>query len=129
MKATMSAEGIGAGLLWKLGAAGAAGVLGAAIMAAVEPPCDRKTMFKQAAVAGVGSMMFGPMALEVFHHYITFLSRSLETAVPVYFLTGALSWGAFGLVARFRKILSERAADALAAKFGVPPAPPEAKKP
>lgn len=124
----MSAEGIGAGILWKLGASIGAGVLGAGIMAAVEPPVDRKTLFKQAAVAGIGSMLFGPVAVRICGHFFEFLllasaqgAAYFEVAVPIYFVVGALSWGIFGAISKIRTLLATRAADALAAKFGLPP--------
>ena len=127
MKVTypMSAEGIGAGLLWKLGVSIGAGVLGASIMAAMDPPTTKRELFKQAAVAGVGSMVFGPVALTVVSHYAPFLANSLETAVPVYFLVGALAWGVFGAIAKLRVLIRDRAANALAVKFGVAPEAPK----
>lgn len=116
----MAAESaVGAGLLWKAGAALGAGVLGAAIMACMDPPATRKELFKQALVAGVGSMVFGPVALTVLGHFVPWLAASLETAVPIYFLVGALSWGAFGALVKLRKLVDEKAAASLAKKLGV----------
>lgn len=128
MKASpMAAETVGAGLLLKAGAALGSGVLGAAIMACMDPPASRKELFTQAAVAGVGSMVFGPIAVRVLTHYFDFLKTAaatspsdfLEVAVPIFFIVGALSWGLFGAIAKFRKLLADKAANALAKKFGV----------
>jgi hypothetical protein len=125
---TMSAEAVGAGFLWKLGSALGAGVLGAAIMACLDPPATRKELFKQASVAGVGSMIFGPLAVRVFDHYIDFVDiassttlDALEWTIPIFFLVGAMSWGVFGAIAKLRKLVSDRAAAELARKFGVEP--------
>lgn len=122
----MSAEAAGVGLLWKALASLGAGVLGAAIMAAVDPPTTRKELFSQAAVAGVGSLVFGPVVLRVVNHFVPFLGTDnktvwdlFEVAVPVYFLVGAISWGFFGAVAKVRKMIADKAASALAKKLGV----------
>jgi MFS family permease len=112
------------GLLLKFGAAAGAGIAGAVIMAAVDPPKTRREMFAQAAVAGVGSIVFGPLAVKVADHYFDFIDLSkaatvgdyFEWAVPVYFLVGACSWAAFGAIARIRNILRDKAVEK-AAKY------------
>lgn len=126
MKVTaMSAEAAATGLLWKLCASLGAGVLGGAIMASIDPPASRKELFKQASAAGVGSLVFGPLAVRFLNHYFPFLDGAtsifdvLEIAVPMYFLVGALSWGFFGAVAKARKLIADKATSTLAKKFGV----------
>lgn len=110
----------GAAIGWKiLGIGGlvASGVLGAVIMAVFEPPKDKKTMFGQAAVAGVGGLFFGPVAVRALDYYTDFINlatatpiEALETAAPVYLLLGAMSWGVFGALAKLREIIRERGA-------------------
>lgn len=110
----------GASILTKLGIASVVGVLGALIMAAVDPPQTRREMFLQAVTAGVGSMLFGGPALRVLDYYVdaidlthATIGQYIESGVPVYFLIGAFSWGAFGALAKFRKIVREDAAAAI----------------
>jgi hypothetical protein len=124
----------GAALGWKLlglGTLVGAGVLGAVIMAIFEPPKDKKTMFGQAAVAGIGSLVFGPTAVRVLDYYAAFIDlanatplEALETAAPVYLLIGAVSWGAFGALAKLREIIRARAAERIAGMAGVSEDPP-----
>lgn len=93
----------------KLGVSLGAGVLGALIMAAFDPPATKRELFKQAACAGVGSAIFGPVALKFAAYYVPFVDfAQMEYAIPVLFLTGAISWGAFGALAKFRDILRRR---------------------
>jgi hypothetical protein len=104
--------------LTKLAIAGGAGLLGALVIAAVDPPQTRRELFMQALVAGGGSMSFGPIAVHVAQHYISWVDFSLiEYAVPVYFLVGALSWGAAGALAMARKTIREKGADYLIKKL------------
>jgi len=111
------ASSAAAGVLLKVGVAFGAGVAGAAIMAAVDPPATRTEMFAQAACAGVGSMVFGGLAVRLADFYLDAINLAgapaadyLEVAVPIYFLVGALSWGAFGALAKFRQIVRDKAA-------------------
>lgn len=121
----MAAESAaGAGLLVKLGAAGVAGLVGGAIMAAVDPPQTRRELFLQAAAAGVASIFFGPAAVRVADYYVDFVSLAgagaedyLTWAVPVYFLVGALAWGAFGALAKFRRTVADKGAALLEEKL------------
>jgi hypothetical protein len=109
----MSAE---AGLA-KLAIAGGAGLVGALVIAAVDPPANRRELFLQAFVAGGGSMSFGPVAVQAASHFITWVDfTQIEFAVPVYFLVGALSWGAAGALAMFRKTIKEKGGDYLSKK-------------
>jgi hypothetical protein len=119
-----AAESAGFGLLLKVGTSLGAGLLGAAIIASFDPPATRRELFKQAAVAGVGSMVFGPVAVRIVGHYIPYLASvtgldALEVTVPIYFLVGALSWGFMGAVAKFREVLAKRGAEALARRIGL----------
>lgn len=110
----------GAAFGWKvLGISGlvASGILGAILMAIFEPPKDKKTLFGQAAVAGVGSLFFGPVAVRALDFYFDFINltnatalEALETAAPVYLLIGAMSWGVFGALAKLREIIREKGA-------------------
>ncbi len=95
------------------------GALGALVMAAVDPPKDRKALFLHAFVAGVGAAVFGPVAVSVVTGWYPALAGDLTLTIPVLFLVGALSWGAFGALARFRKILAERGASAAAGRLGL----------
>jgi hypothetical protein len=104
--------------LTKLAVAGGAGLIGAAVIAAVDPPKTRRELFMQALVAGGGSMSFGPIAVHVAQHFISWVDfTQVEFAVPVYFLVGALSWGAAGALAMARKTIREKGADYLLKKL------------
>jgi hypothetical protein len=122
MKANLMAtepvsSGIFAGLIWKLGLMAVVGAVGGAIMAAFDPPETRKGLFLQATVAGTGSLVFGDVAHAAATLYLPFASGT--TLIPSYFLVGALSWGVLGALAKFRKLVSEKAAGAVAKKLGV----------
>lgn len=116
-----ASTGLAGALGWKalgLGALIGAGVLGAVVAAVFDPPKDRKTMFKQFAVAGISSLFFGPLALRFIDQWIEWVDFKtmspvdlLEWSAPVYLLIGALSWGLFGAVVRMRQIIRERGAD------------------
>lgn len=103
----MSAEG--SALLTKAAIAGGAGVLGALAIAAVKPPATRRELFLHALSAGIGSMCFGPLALRIASNYIEVLNPvTVEVAVPVYFVVGALSWGGFAALAELRALIAKR---------------------
>ena len=114
--------------LWKilgLSSLVGAGVLGAVFMSAFDPPKDRKTQFMQAAVAGTSSLIFGPVMVKFLDHYSEWINlatastvETLEAAAPVYLVIGALSWGAFGAMAKLRQIVRDRAAEKIAAAAG-----------
>lgn len=118
----MSAEtaaGVAAyGLAGKLGAIFGAGVLGAAVMAAFDPPKNRKQLFLHAAVAGIGSWVFGGLVHLAAIKYVTFATPN-DLFFPAYFLTGAVSWGALGFLATLRRLVHERAAEAVAKRIGI----------
>lgn len=104
-------------LVTKAAVAGGAGVLGALAIAAVNPPRTRREMFLHAACAGVGSLTFGPLAVRVLAHYIAVLNPvTIEVAVPIYFVVGALSWGAFSALNVMRGIIATKAAPFIAKK-------------
>lgn len=113
-----------------------AGLLGAACIAAFDPPTSRKQLFTQAAVAGVGSLFFGPVVLATVQHFSTWIvwtslnmEQSISYAAPVYLVTGGLAWGVFGALARLRKLISERGAQAVAKRMGVDTSTPSEEKP
>jgi hypothetical protein len=145
--ANMAAEpvsgGIASAIGWKalgLGTLIGSGVLGAVMMAVFDPPKSKKAMFGQAAVAGISSLFFGPLAVKTLDHYVDWIAlhtatplEALEVAAPVYLLIGALSWGVFGGLAKLREIIRQRGGDYAAGKLGLPAADksatPEAPKP
>lgn len=103
-----------------------AGVLGAVVIAAVDPPKTRREMFMRALAAGVGSLFFGPVAVRVLDHYTDWVNLAtaptqevIELVAPVYLVVGCLSWGLFGAIAMLSKILKARGAQALAKRLGV----------
>lgn len=117
----------GAAAAWKLGLFGKlaalllSGVVGAAIIAAVDPPKTRLMLFAQAATAGIVSIIFTPIAVRVLDHYVAWFNAQtasgvemLEVVLPVGFLIGALSWGFVAAAAKLREIIRERGAAALA---------------
>lgn len=106
-----------AGLLTKGAVAGGAGVLGALVIAAVAPPKTRKEMFLHAACAGVGSLTFGPLAVRILAGAFEVLNPvTIEVAVPIYFVVGSLSWGAFSALAQLRGLIATRGAAVIAKK-------------
>jgi hypothetical protein len=119
----------GVAFLWKLlgiGGLVSGGVLGAVLMAAFDPPKDRKTMFLQALVAGVSSLVFGPLAAKTLDHFIDFIDLSrattlemLEIVGPVYFVIGSLSWGVFAAGAKLRQIIADKGADKASRTIGL----------
>jgi hypothetical protein len=92
------------------GVAAFIGALGGAIMALFDPPATRRELFIQAAVAGTGSLIFGHVGAAAAAHYLTFIPAD-DARIPAYFLVGAVSWGAFGFLAKVRRGLSEKVAD------------------
>lgn len=117
-------HGVG-GLAAKWGATVGAGALGAIVLAAVsKEQMTRREVFARGLCAGIGSTVFGPIAVRFFDHYVEFVDFTklhglefFEWAVPVYFLAGALSWGAFGALSEFSRLLRERAGKAAADKL------------
>lgn len=121
-----SSAGAAAGwaLLSKLSPA-AAGVIGAAIVAAVEPPATRRLLFIQVAVGGTMSLVCGPGVVAMLDHYTTSVDLAamsahdaIAWAAPVYLIIGAVSWGVAGALARLRAIIRDRAADKIANQVG-----------
>jgi hypothetical protein len=126
---TGAAAGIAAykaGLFTKLAVALGAGLIGGLVMAAFDPPKDRKELAKQGAAAGAGGIFFGPIAARWVDHLLPWVDLKSAGAVeywefagPVFFLCGALSWGVFGALARARQIIKDKAADKIAKATGV----------
>lgn len=119
----------GAALGWKLaGFAGifSAGVIGACVIAAVDPPKTRGEMFLRALAAGVGSLFFGPLCVRLLVRYVINVDlaamsvlEALEYTAPVFLVVGCLSWGAFGALAMLSKMLKQRGADEVARRIGL----------
>lgn len=115
----------GTAALTKVVVAAGGGILGALVMAAVDPPKTRMQMFLQASCAGIGSMVFGGVAIQFVNAYVVTSMNImalpkyefLEWAVPVYFLVGAMSWGIFGAIAKFRALLRDHAAGSIFKRF------------
>jgi hypothetical protein len=126
---TGAAAGIAAykaGLLSKAAVAIGAGAIGALAMAAFDPPASRKEMFFQALAASTGSLFFGGAAVRALDAWAAWVDLTKvdavgywEWAAPVYFLVGALSWGAFGALAKLRKIIHDKGAARVAKAAGV----------
>lgn len=113
-----------AGKALGLGAIFSAGVLGACVIAAVDPPSTRREMFTRALAAGVGSLFFGPAIVRLLDHWAVWVDLNtassmevVEYAAPVYLVIGCLSWGVFGALATLSKILKARGGNALADKI------------
>ena len=107
-----------AGVAGKAVLTAGAGVLGAAVMAAVDPPKTRWELFLHGATALAGSVVFGPVAVRVVAQFIPWIGATdIEVVVPIYFLVGALSWGVFGAIAKARALIRDRGADAIAKRL------------
>jgi hypothetical protein len=122
MKMAAIESGAGAiGIFGKVAVIAGAGLLGAAAMAAFDPPTTKKQLFVQAAIALGCSFMFGPTAVKAADFYFDFINLAgvsnwiefMETAAPIYALVGALSWGFVGLVASLRKLIRNKGANSL----------------
>lgn len=116
-----ASSAVGAGLLAKYGAALGAGLLGALVIAAFDPPKTRKEVFGRAACAGVGSMVFGPFAVRGLSSLLDWFAPAslsglehIEMVIPVYFVLGAVSWGMFGALASLNRIIKVRGGRAAA---------------
>lgn len=103
-----------------------AGLVGAACIAAFDPPENRRQLFAQAAVAGVGSVFFGPAIALVVQHFITWVdwahlpaATAVEYNMPIYFVVGSMAWGVFGAMSKLRKLIAARGAEALAKRVGM----------
>jgi hypothetical protein len=119
MKMAAIESGAGAlGIFGKVAIIASAGLLGAAAMAAFDPPQTKKQLFMQAAIALGCSFMFGPIAVRAADFYFDFINLAtitnwvefMETVAPIYGLVGALSWGFVGLLAALRKLIKEKGA-------------------
>lgn len=122
--ATGTESAAGVALFAKFGVPLGAGILGAAIIAALDPPATRRELFLQALCAGVGTMVFGPAALRTADYFFSAIdllhatsTAYFEWAIPVYFLVGSLSWGMFGAIVKLRQLIKERAAEKIADKL------------
>lgn len=105
--------GTGAGIFAKVALLSGFGLLGAAFIAAVDPPKTRKQLFLQAAVAIMLSLVVGPIAVSAFDYYLDFVDLSkvpiqlyMEVAAPIYALIGAMSWGVVGFLAKLRDLVN-----------------------
>lgn len=116
--------GTGAGLITKFILLSGFGLLGAAFIAAVDPPKTRKQLFLQAAVAITLSLILGPIAVSAFDYYLDFVNLGqvtfemyMEVAAPIYAIIGAFSWGLIGFVAKLRDLLASEGARMLKDKL------------
>jgi len=114
------------GLIHKLVALFAAGAVGAAVIAAFDVPASRGRRFLQAAVAGLAAMLFTLPSVRALDAWAGWIDLSagdpaawLEVALPVGFIIGALSWGAFGALYQLRQLIQARAASELARRVGM----------
>jgi hypothetical protein len=118
-----------AGILGKaLSLAGLASVavIGALLMVAVSPPKDKKTMFLMAVAAGVTSLVFGGPAVNILDHLADWVDLHeaapevyFEWAAPVYFVIGAVGWGACGALVKLRDLIRDNGAGKVAEKLGI----------
>jgi hypothetical protein len=119
MKMAAIESGAGAiGIFGKVAVIAGAGLLGAAAIAAFDPPKTKKQLFTQAAIALGCSFMFGPLAVRAADYYFNFINLAtitnwiefMEIVAPIYGLVGALSWGFVGLLAALRNLIKEKGA-------------------
>ncbi len=102
------------------------GILGAVLIAAFDPPKTKKGLFAQSAIGGIMSLVFGPLAVRAADHYFDFINLAnasaldgLQQAAPVYFLVGALGWGACGALVKLRELIRDKGATIIAGKGGI----------
>lgn len=131
--AAQAAAGAGAVGIVKIAALLGGGALGALVIAAVDPAeaepdpkKRRRLIFSQVMVASVVAGVFGKLVT-------TWLGKPggwipiepgnveawIELGMPVGLVLGALSWGLVGVLVKLRKVIAERAADAVANKVGL----------
>lgn len=113
------------GLLAKLAALISSGILGALLIAAFDPPTDRRLLFRQAAVAGLCSLLLTMPTLRWLDPHLSWFSLQgdietvLEMVLAVGFIIGAASWGLVGAFVKFRTIVAERGAKLAADRLGL----------
>ncbi len=121
------------GLFAKLGAILGAGVLGALVIAAVDPAeampdpkKRRRLIFLQVFVALVVAGLLGPGLTSwltrpagLFPVTPGDLGALIEAAMPVGLALGALSWGLIGAGVKIRQIIADRGAAIVARKAGL----------
>lgn len=121
---------LGAGIAAKASAALGAGVVGGLVMAAVSREhMTRREVALRGAVAGVGSLAFGKVAVLALAAHVDFYGAALAAAkacgeaclddtlalvIPAYLLVGALSWGVLGMVSKLNELIRDRGAKAVA---------------
>lgn len=135
---TAAASAASAAQASAFGASVGAGLIGGALMVILDPPATKLQMFLQSVTAGIGSIVFGPIAVRALDHYVDWVdlaqahfSTVLEVAAPVYFVIGCLSWGIAAALVHLRHLIADRGADVVAERLGVHPADkgPAAPKP
>lgn len=118
------------GALWKALGLGSAlvgsGVVGALLIASFDPPKTKKGLFAQAAVAGIVSLVFGPLAVRTADHYFDFITitgaealDALQQAAPIYFIVGAMSWGLCGAAVKLRQWIHDKGATIITNRTGI----------
>lgn len=102
------------GVAAKVGATLGVGVLAALLLAAVSrEQMTRREVAYRAACAAVGSSIYGDAAVGLLAKSFAWYDPATMT-VGTWLLVGALSWGAFGVLAELQTILRERGAKAIA---------------
>lgn len=109
---TTAAAGFGA-LIAKYGIFAVVAVLGAGLMAALNPPKTKRELFNRALAAFAGSIFLGGFAVQAVAHWLE-LPPIFDLGMAVHFLVGSLSWFGFAALARFASLLRDRGGDALA---------------
>ena len=94
----------------KLGTLGAS-LAGALVMAMFRPPKTRREVLYHALVAAIGSYMFGPFCVSLAASWLP--TGVSDIVMPVHFLVGALSWGAFSALAAWRDKLAVNPQEAI----------------
>lgn len=130
---TASSAAGAAAVLAKLGGLLGAGVVGALLVAAVDPAealpdpkARRRLIALQVIVAGVVSTLCTKIVVRWLDATFDFIDLRgggfdewAEVALPVALLLGALSWGLLGAVVKLRALVRERGADAVADTIGL----------
>lgn len=110
--------GAAGSLLSKFGVPLGFGVLGAAVMAAVDLPRSRGELFRQAFVAGTSTLVFGRPAYALVAPHVPSAVPEDELRIAVYFLVGSLSWGAAAVLVRARALVKSQGIKYINKKIG-----------
>lgn len=111
-------SGLFAGLVAKLGLMGAVAAIGGFIISLFDKAETKRERALQATCAGAAGIIFGKAATRLTAGFLTSVPFD-DLLLPVCFLVGALSWGAFGALANLRRQVAAKGADAVADKVGL----------